>query len=129
MRLWLSTVAFAAALTGPTAAHEHRFYFAHDSSELRPEDVAVAEQVATWSRLGGARRLRVVAHADTSGSPDHNVALSQRRAERIAAELVRLGLDRSAMVVEGKGEAEPELQTGDGVREPLNRRGTIEVGF
>jgi len=66
--------------------------------------------------------VRVVGHTDTSGAASYNLALSKRRANDALNELVRQGVARNAIVAEGKGETEPFVQTGDGVKEQLNRR-------
>ncbi len=66
--------------------------------------------------------VRVVGHTDTSGSASYNLALSKRRANDALNELVRQGVARGAITAEGKGETEPFVQTGDGVKEQLNRR-------
>jgi len=52
----------------------------------------------------------------------YNLALSKRRANDALNELVRQGVARNSIVAEGKGETEPFVQTGDGVKEQLNRR-------
>lgn len=66
--------------------------------------------------------IRVVGHTDTSGSAAYNLGLSKRRASDALEELVRQGVARNSIVSEGKGETEPFVQTGDGVKEQLNRR-------
>ncbi len=66
--------------------------------------------------------IRVVGHTDTSGAASYNLALSKRRANDALNELVRQGVDRATITAEGKGETEPFVQTGDGVKEQLNRR-------
>jgi len=66
--------------------------------------------------------VRVVGHTDTSGPASYNVGLSQRRAADAREELVRQGVNAAMISSEGKGETEPFVQTGDGVRERLNRR-------
>lgn len=68
------------------------------------------------------QNVRVVGHTDTSGAASYNLALSKRRANDALNELVRQGMDRSIIMSEGKGETEPFVQTGDGVKEQLNRR-------
>jgi len=35
----------------------------------------------------------------------------------------------TAMSVDWKGETQPAVATGDGVKEPLNRRSTIDINF
>ena len=66
-------------------------------------------------------------HADRSGSPAYNQGLSQRRAQNVAAELVRLGVQREAISVQAFGESRPLVATADGVREMQNRR--VEIAF
>ena len=50
------------------------------------------------------------------------MGLSERRAETVAKELEKLGIPEKEIVVHWKGESEPLVQTGDGVKEPQNRR-------
>ncbi|GAV36929.1 outer membrane protein precursor [Roseomonas sp. TAS13] len=50
------------------------------------------------------------------------MGLSRRRADAVAAELVRQGIQRSEITVEAFGESRPLVPTADGVREPQNRR-------
>lgn len=71
--------------------------------------------------------VRVVGHTDTSGAASYNLALSKRRASDALNELVRQGLDRSKISSDGKGETEPFVQTGDGVKEQLNRRTEVLI--
>jgi len=67
-------------------------------------------------------RIEVAGHTDSSGTARYNAGLSQRRAQNVAAELVRLGVPRAAINVQGFGESRPLVQTAQGVREPQNRR-------
>jgi outer membrane protein OmpA-like peptidoglycan-associated protein len=39
------------------------------------------------------------------------------------------GLAAGALQVDWKGESQPAVATGDGVKEPLNRRSTIDINF
>ncbi len=45
-----------------------------------------------------------------------------RRAKSVEVELVRDGVDRSEITLQGFGETHPLVPTGDGVRAPQNRR-------
>ncbi len=94
---------------------------------------ASAETRNTISRILDAgefcnvENVRVVGHTDTSGAASYNLALSKRRANDALNELVRQGLDRSLVSSDGKGETEPFVQTGEGVKEPLNRRTEVLI--
>jgi outer membrane protein OmpA-like peptidoglycan-associated protein len=104
-------------------------YFPFDQSILTTDAQAVVQQAAQYAQQGGATQVVVIGHADTSGSLRYNVRLSERRAKAVADALVGLGVSQSLMSVDWKGETEPAVATGDGVKEPLNRRSTININF
>ena len=116
----------------PPPQYEQRefiVYFPFDQSILTADAQAVVSEAAQYAQAGGATRVVVVGHADTSGSAKYNVGLSQRRSKAVADALVGLGVDGSKLAVDWKGESEPAVATGDGVKEPLNRRSTISINF
>ncbi len=110
-------------------AREFIVYFPFDQYILTPEAQSVIQQAADYAKTGNATSLVVVGHADTSGSAAYNVRLSERRAKAVADSLVGLGVAQTALSVDWKGESQPAVATGDGVKEPLNRRATIGVNF
>jgi outer membrane protein OmpA-like peptidoglycan-associated protein len=71
--------------------------------------------------------VKLVGHADRSGSDTYNQALSLRRANAVKGALVREGVSESMIAVDGRGESEPMVPTADGVREPQNRR--VNISF
>jgi outer membrane protein OmpA-like peptidoglycan-associated protein len=73
--------------------------------------------------------IRVVGHTDTSGSAAYNLSLSKRRAKDARDELVRQGIAGERITSEGKGETEPFVPTGDGVKEQLNRRTEVLISL
>ena len=75
----------------------------------------------------GISSVRVVGHTDTSGPASYNQGLSERRAADARQELIRQGVSEGMISSEGKGETEPFVQTGDGVREQLNRRTEVLI--
>jgi len=60
----------------------------------------------------------VSGHADPSGTPDANMALSQSRAEKVRDVLVAKGVDASRITVEAFGDTQLEY----GKTDPRNRR-------
>jgi OmpA-OmpF porin, OOP family len=104
-------------------------YFPFDQYILTPEAQQVVQEAATYANNGHATKVVVVGHTDTSGSNAYNLRLSERRAKAVADALVGLGVGQSTLSVDWKGETEPAVQTGDGVKEPLNRRSTIDINF
>ncbi len=101
---------------------EYLVFFDWDSAVLTPEGRDIVRSAAENARAGGYSRIVLTGHADTSGPADYNVGLSQRRAEAVASELVSLGVGQEQIAVSVVGETQPLVPTGDGVREPQNRR-------
>lgn len=73
-------------------------------------------------------RLELRAHADRSGSEQHNDMLSRRRLNSTVAALQQLGLPlESITIARHYGETRPRVATPDGVREAANRRVEMHV--
>ena len=111
----------------PFEAREFIVYFPFDQSVLTPEAQTVVQEAATYAGGGAATRVQVVGHADTSGSAAYNIRLSERRARAVADAMVGLGVNPALITADWRGEAAPAVATGDGVKEPLNRRATIGI--
>jgi outer membrane protein OmpA-like peptidoglycan-associated protein/outer membrane protein W len=102
-------------------------FFDWDVDALSPEAKAIVADAANYALSGGIAQIVVTGHTDTSGSASYNVGLSKRRADNTAAELVANGVDAGMIGVAWEGETNPLVPTGDGVREPQNRR--VEIVF
>jgi len=76
------------------------------------------------SKKGSGRQIRVVGHADVSGTPEGNEALSVRRAEAVKSYLVRKGADPAMLTTAGLGSKEPV--NAKNPLAPENRR--VEIG-
>ncbi|MCQ4162934.1 OmpA family protein [Roseomonas sp. GC11] len=103
-------------------ARTYLVFFDFDRADLTDRARQIVAEAAQNSSRVQATRIEVAGHADRSGSPQYNQRLSQRRADAVAAELVRLGVARNAITVQAFGESRPLVPTADGVREPQNRR-------
>ena len=110
-------------------AREYIVYFPFDQYGLTPEATSVVQDAANYASAGRANSVVVVGHTDTSGSNAYNARLSERRAKSVADGLVSMGVPASVISADWKGEGAPAVDTGDGVKEPLNRRTTITVQF
>ena len=89
---------------------------------MRADAAKIVTEAADYAKKNGKSRITATGHADTSGTPQYNLALSERRAKAIKASLIKLGFKDSEIVVMFKGESEPLVATGDNVKEPQNRR-------
>jgi len=99
---------------------------------LTPDAQSVVQEAATYATSPAdqvSSHISVVGHTDTSGSYAYNMRLSERRAKATADQLVADGVNQSTLDVSWKGFTQPAVDTGPGVKEPLNRRAVIDVQF
>jgi OOP family OmpA-OmpF porin len=117
----------AAAAPAPTVmTTPDRFlaFFDFDKYNLTADAKKVVSQAAETAKKTNAK-VTVVGHTDRAGSDDYNMRLSQRRADTVKAEMVRLGIPAASITTVAKGETQNLVPTKDGVREPQNRRTEI----
>jgi outer membrane protein OmpA-like peptidoglycan-associated protein len=110
------------AAVAPAAARTFLVFFDWDKYNLTQRAREIIAQAAQVSKTTGTTRIEVGGHTDTTGSAQYNQALSIRRAEAVAAQLVRDGVPRNAIAISGYGFTRPLVPTGPNVREPQNRR-------
>ncbi|WP_149536188.1 OmpA family protein [Siccirubricoccus phaeus] len=106
----------------PATARTYLVFFDWDRADLTDRARQIIAEAAAAAPQVQTTRIEVAGHADRSGTPQYNQRLSQRRADAVAAELVRRGIARDLIAVSAYGETRPLVPTADGVREPQNRR-------
>ena len=106
----------------PAPARTYLVFFDWDRADLTARARQIIAEAAEASRHVAYTRIEVNGYTDRSGTPQYNVRLSIRRANSVAAELVRDGVPRNAIDIHGFGETHPLVPTAPGVREPQNRR-------
>jgi len=111
----------------PVAAPSFMVFFDWDRSNLSQQALNTIKQAADAYKTKGSARITATGHTDTSGPANYNMALSLRRANAVKDALVRDGVPATAISVVGKGETDLLVPTGDGVREPQNRRVEIII--
>jgi OmpA-OmpF porin, OOP family len=111
----------AAAAAPVASARTFLVFFDWSKADLTDRARQIIGEAAS-ARGTGVTRIEVNGFTDRSGPADYNMQLSQRRANAVAAELVRRGVPRNEIVTRGFGEENNLVPTADGVREPQNRR-------
>jgi OmpA-OmpF porin, OOP family len=102
-------------------------FFDWDRADLTSRSQAIVQDAATYSTHTQYTRIDVDGNTDTSGTAQYNMGLSERRARVVAGELVRDGVPQAAISMHAYGETKLLVPTGEGVREPQNRR--VEIVF
>jgi outer membrane protein OmpA-like peptidoglycan-associated protein len=106
----------------PAPARSYLVFFDWDKADLTSRAQQIIAEAAQNSTRVAATRIEVAGHADKSGTPAYNQTLSLKRANNVAAELVRLGVSSKAISITAFGDTKPLVPTAAGVREPQNRR-------
>ena len=110
----------AAPATMP--ARTYLVFFDWDRSDLTARARQIVAEAASASGHVQTTQISVNGYTDLSGTQRYNQVLSVRRAKAVEAELIRDGIQRSEIAIQGFGESNPLVQTAAGVREPQNRR-------
>jgi outer membrane protein OmpA-like peptidoglycan-associated protein len=110
------------AAPAPAPARTYLVFFDWDRADLTDRARQIVGDAATNARTVSSTRIEVSGHADRTGSAAYNQRLSVRRGEAVASELVRRGIARNEITVQGFGFDRPLVPTAMGVREPQNRR-------
>jgi outer membrane protein OmpA-like peptidoglycan-associated protein len=113
--------------TCPTS--EFVVYFEWDRSNLNQAALETIDAAVNRARQCNVGGVVVVGHTDTSGSTTYNQGLSERRASVVRDALVARGIAAASITSEARGESDLARATGDGVREPLNRRTAVTITF
>jgi OmpA-OmpF porin, OOP family len=115
------------AAPAPAPARSYLVFFDWDKANLTPRAQQIIREAADNSTKVKYTRIEVNGYTDTSGTPQYNQGLSIRRAQAVAAELVKDGVPQGAIAIQGFGETHLLVPTGPGVREPQNRRVEIII--
>jgi OOP family OmpA-OmpF porin len=117
----------ATAVPASPVSRSYLVFFDWDKANLTDRARQIVSEAAANSTKVQYTRLEVNGYTDTSGTPKYNQGLSVRRAQAVAAELVKDGVPKSAITIQGFGETHLLVPTGEGVREPQNRRVEIII--
>jgi outer membrane protein OmpA-like peptidoglycan-associated protein len=83
------------------------FTFDEGSAAVKATTDATLLEIARTVKTRNRTFVDVLAHTDTTGSPEVNKALSQRRAAAVASYLAGHGVSRARIASEGLGESAP----------------------
>jgi len=117
----------APPMVPPPAPKHFIIFFGFNKCNITAEADSVLSEAASAAKSSGSASVTIVGHTDTVGSPKYNQKLSECRANAAKSNLVGKGVPEGAISASGKGETELMVQTGDGVKEPQNRRATIDL--
>jgi peptidoglycan-associated lipoprotein len=96
-------------------------YFAFNRATLLPEANRPLARAIKWLRDNKSLQVVIEGHADPTGTPQGNLALGQKRAERVRDFLVAAGIEEARLEVISYGDTRLRYARTDG----RNRRAAI----
>jgi outer membrane protein OmpA-like peptidoglycan-associated protein len=96
--------------------------FGTDMARLTPDGMRTAQTLANVLQQNPQRTVLVEGFTDSTGSAEHNQALSERRAGAVRTALQDLGVAQARVAVRGYGPAYPVAVNTTAANRQLNRR-------
>jgi OmpA-OmpF porin, OOP family len=97
-------------------------YFDTDSAVVKPESQPQVAEIVKFLQANASQAIFVVGHTDMSGTLEHNLELSKRRAESVVAALAAAGIPATRVGARGVGPLAPVASNADEAGRVLNRR-------
>ncbi|QQQ51665.1 OmpA family protein [Pseudomonas syringae] len=101
--------------------------FATDSSSIASSFYSPLNNLASSLKQFNQNNIEIVGYTDSTGSRQHNMDLSQQRAQSVATYLTSQGVDQSHLSVRGAGPDQPIASNADVNGRAQNRR--VEVNL
>ncbi len=108
-------------------AGPYNVFFDFDDASLTAEAGALLSTILSDIAKNPDAKVSVSGHTDTVGSQDYNFALSQERADAVAAYLAANGVPSDAITKSAVGQSDLLVPTADEVSNAQNRRVFIVV--
>ena len=104
-----------------------RLLFNTDSATLRPESRVQLGNIAAILKAYPNVHIQIGGFSDNSGNSQHNLKLSQDRANRVMGQLIALGISPDRLEAQGFGEQSPMADNSTAGGRARNRRASIRV--
>jgi peptidoglycan-associated lipoprotein len=100
-------------------------YFDFDRSTIKSDFMPVLREHARYLSANPSQRIVIEGHCDSSGTPEYNIALGERRAKAVETFLTNAGVSRSQISVVSYGEEKLAVQGTSDYAMAQNRRGVV----
>ena len=100
----------------------HNLYFAVDKTDVLPSSREAMDALYIFLSENPEVHIRIIGHTDNTASEAYNLRLSKGRADAVAEEMIKRGIDASRIETDGKGMAEPVADNSTEEGRQQNRR-------
>ena len=104
---------------------EHIIYFDFDVSNVSEQFASVLDAHAEFLNANSDVKVLVEGHADERGTPEYNIALSERRAKAVVTYLENMGVMPGQLSIVSYGEEKPMVKDRSEEAFSKNRRAVI----
>jgi outer membrane protein OmpA-like peptidoglycan-associated protein len=102
---------------------KEKIHFGFDQATIEPVSIGLLREVAaTMLAEEWIQEIEVQGHTDSSGEPDYNLELSQRRVEAVRDALIGFGVQPDRLEAKGYGEIQPIASNEEDAGRAQNRR-------
>jgi len=85
----------------------HGINFDIDKATIKPESMGTLNMITNILKNNPDVKFEIDGHTDNSGAAQHNLELSQQRADAVKTQLVSMGIDASRLTTKGFGDTKP----------------------
>lgn len=96
-------------------------------AQLKPGGLRGIQKLAEFLQDNAERQVMVEGYTDSTGSAEYNQQLSERRAESVRRELIRMGVDAQRITARGYGEEYPVASNDTPASRAMNRRVEVTI--
>lgn len=113
----------ADALATKGSVDLYGIYFDVDKTDIKPESGKTLDEVASLLKIDRSLKLEISGHTDNTGTADHNLKLSEGRAQAVVDALVKkYGVDAARLSAKGYGDTKPVASNAEDAGKAKNRR-------
>lgn len=100
-------------------------YFDFDKSTIKSEFQSVLDKHAAFLVKNPGQKIVIEGHCDSSGTPEYNIALGERRANSVRTYMLNEGVSASQITVVSYGEEKLAVMGASDYAMAQNRRGVV----
>lgn len=102
-------------------------YYDPNSSDIKPESIEKLDKIISELAQNKSLKLSINSHTDTKGEDAYNIALSEKRAQKVMEYFILQGIEKGRLKAKGFGETQIKNRCKNGVdcseiEHQLNRR-------